>query len=373
MTSKQEDEYLPLFIRLADALRPIRPLLGSFVGWTPRVQRYIEAICESFDATASLWGWERLADPEPARSAYIAERFEWFRENQERPRLEAALSWEAGCKGLECRPEVEVLADEGRERRYGPTMTPEEGRRTLRELHDAWVESPRLGTAYPKIAREEKDRFDQAWIRLNNLLQSLPPAASPPPAAGMGRTAEPTEGNHQPAAGPSGDDRPVSADARDTNALIKGELERNPNATSVAISKATDIPEKTVRRSKAWKERPRGQSRQEPKITDAMDHARPLTASMLAVVPSEAANPADIVAEWEEQDDPAIPDPIEVLRSRFLDRATPGQRARLNRLPPAEQADELRAWDLTGEFLPDEPPVPGPLRRRMGGRSPDDR
>jgi hypothetical protein len=185
MTSEQEDEFLPPFNRLADALRPIRPFMGSFAGWTPRVDRVLGVICESFDATARLWGWEKVADPEPERSAYITKREEWFSENRERPKLEAAMSIEAGCKGLECPPDIEALADEGRKRGYRPTMSPEQGRTMFPELHLAWVKSPRLGTAYPKIAREEKGRFEQAWIRLHALLDSLPPAAPPagPPAA----------------------------------------------------------------------------------------------------------------------------------------------------------------------------------------------
>ncbi len=178
--------------------------------------------------------------------------------------------------------------------------------------------------------------------------------SGPPPAAGSGRTAEPT-----------GDDRPVSVDARDTNARVKEVLERDRNATSVDIEKATGIPDQTVRRSKAWKERRKGQARQEPKITDAMEHARPLDAPMLAAIDSEAADPAEIVADRD--------DPTEARRHRFLEEATPGQKARLHRLPLAEQERELEAWDLTGEFQPDEPPLPAPLRRRMDGRSRDDR
>ena len=69
---------------------------------------------------------------------------------------------------------------------------------------------------------------------------------------------------------------------------------------------------------------------------------------------------AAIAAEREEQD------PVEARRRRFLDTATGGERARFHRLSAAEQATELETWDLTGKFLPDEPPVSPPLRRRMG-------
>jgi hypothetical protein len=97
------------------------------------------------------------------------------------------MAIEGGCKGLECDPDIEALADEGRGRRYGPTTMPaDEGRRRLRELDAAWVKSPRLGTAYPKIDREDKDRLEQAWTRLHALLESLRPAA--PPADPLGET-----------------------------------------------------------------------------------------------------------------------------------------------------------------------------------------
>ena len=206
------------------------------------------------------------------------------------------------------------------------------------------------------------------------------PAASEPPAtasltaspaaeadglAQTGTSDGPTEGTKPATAGPSGDDQAVLNNARDTNALVKRELERNPEATSVAISKATGIPDQTVRQSKAWKERPRGQVRQASKTADAMDHHKPLTTSMLAVIDSRAAAPDDIIANQEEPDDPEAIDPAVARRRRFLETATPGDRGRLLSLPMQEQERELEAWDLSGKFMPDEPPMPGALKAKM--------
>src|SRR6185437_11129021 len=97
-------------------------------------------------------------------------------------------------------------------------------------------------------------------------------------------------------------------------------------------------------------------AQQESKSTDASDRSIPLSDKMLASRPGRSMDPAEIVAEQEEQDDCQAIEPIEVIRARFLAEATSGQRARLNRLPSAEQESELRAWDLTGDFLPDERP-----------------
>jgi hypothetical protein len=152
---------------------------------------------------------------------------------------------------------------------------------------------------------------------------------------------------------------------RDTNTRVKEQLERNPNATSVDIRKTTGLSDKTVRRSKAWREHRKGHAQKNPKSVDALDRRRPMTASMLAAIESRTADPAEIVAEREAESDTEIIEPIDLLRGRFSDQATPSQRAHLNRLPPAEQEMELRAWDMTGVFLPDEPPIPGPLRRRI--------
>jgi hypothetical protein len=153
-------------------------------------------------------------------------------------------------------------------------------------------------------------------------------------------------------------------EGKSTNALVKEALGRNPNATSVDISKAIGRSDKTVRRSRAWGERPKTQAQDRPESMDALDRSRPLTRPMLAAIDSGAPDPAEIVADREEEDQAEGIEPIDRLRARFVAESTPGQRARLDRLPRAEQESELRAWAITGKFLPDEPNAPGPLRGR---------
>jgi hypothetical protein len=154
-------------------------------------------------------------------------------------------------------------------------------------------------------------------------------------------------------------------EGKDTNTLVEEELGRNPGTTSGDISKATGIPESTVRRSRAWRDRPKTQAEDGPKGTDALDHSRPLTKPMLAAIASGAPDPAEIVADREEEDHNQAAEPIDRLQDRFFAEATDGQRARFHRLSPAERENDLKAWAITGEFLADERPAPGPLRERV--------
>ena len=68
---KQEDHVLRWFIRMADALRPVRSNLSGVRGWPHRVKQGLGLVIQSFDAMTIEWGWERVAEPEPARSAYL--------------------------------------------------------------------------------------------------------------------------------------------------------------------------------------------------------------------------------------------------------------------------------------------------------------
>jgi hypothetical protein len=156
---------------------------------------------------------------------------------------------------------------------------------------------------------------------------------------------------------PPRDDQPD--DDRDTNTRVAELLARDPNMTSPAIFRKTGIPEKTIRRSRAWRERPKRQDQGAPKSTDALDHARVLSTQMLATIRSSTAAPAEIVADQEERErqerphreDPEVIEPIEVLRRRYLEGADAGQRARFHHLNRTEQEHELRAWELTGDRL----------------------
>jgi hypothetical protein len=193
------------------------------------------------------------------------------------------------------------------------------------------------GIAY----RLECGVFEASAVILGRILAEVSrgarQAATPSPAPPASGNRTPAE----PAAGLGGDDR------RNTNDIVNEHLQRDENISAADISRATGIPAPTVRNSKAWKTRPKGQTRGRTKSTDAMDHARPLTAPMLAARKSEVADPADIAAEQEGQDD-AI-EPTELLRRRYLEGATEEQRARFHKLNPADQEHELKAWEVTGD------------------------
>jgi hypothetical protein len=159
--------------------------------------------------------------------------------------------------------------------------------------------------------------------------------------AAADRQAPPPEGE-PPAAGPAGEDR------KNTNAVVNAHLQRDPKISAAAISRATGIPAPTVRNSRAWRTHQARLQQEKRESADAMDHARPLTAPMLAAIDSEAADPAELAAERENQDDPEVIEPTEVLRRRYLEGATADQRAQFHRLNSADQEHELSAWEVTG-------------------------
>jgi hypothetical protein len=174
-TWQQEYEYRPYFEGLADALRPIRLKIDRIEGWEPRVERALRVIVKTFDETARLWGWERLASAEPERSAFLAERRAWVRENLCRPMYEAACSWQAGCQDLECPRDVDDVADEGRRFGFKPTMTLDEGKARYSAACKTWDKSPRLGLCYPRIPDEQEEKFNPAFNMLRAIVHPLAP------------------------------------------------------------------------------------------------------------------------------------------------------------------------------------------------------
>jgi hypothetical protein len=162
------------------------------------------------------------------------------------------------------------------------------------------------------------------------------------PAGGTGVS---PRGNRQ-AAGSNGSNQ--RDDGKDTNTRVKEELNRNPDASSFDIQKATGIPNQTVRRSKAWRDHQEARTQHKSKSADALDHARPLTAPMLNAIDSHAADPATVAAEREGQIDFEAIEPPDLLRRCYLEGATADERARFNRLNPADQESELQAWKWSG-------------------------
>ena len=155
----QEDEFLPPFANLADTLRPVRPLIDANQGWPHPIGRGLRVIVEVFDEVTREWGWEILTEPDERRGQ-LESRKAWFRDEVERPLYEAALSWQAGCRGLECPPDIDHWAEEGRKFGFHPTMTPEEGQARFRPALERWHKVPRFGLCYPLIDDERKSTLD---------------------------------------------------------------------------------------------------------------------------------------------------------------------------------------------------------------------
>jgi hypothetical protein len=126
-------------------------------------------------------------------------------------------------------------------------------------------------------------------------------------------------------------------------------LRHNPSATSGAVHEATGIPPSTVRKSDSWKTHQACRNAEKPAGTkDAMHRAKPLTDARLAAMASKLANPAEIVAEREEQDEPESIEDMKLLTREYLEGATAGERARFHQLNAADKEHELIAWKSTG-------------------------
>jgi hypothetical protein len=157
----QEDYRLPNFLRLADALHPIRPSVGRLDAWPARLGTALSLIIEGFDGVAGRWGWSRLAVPEPERSGFVRERDQAFRDRYERPVLEATLAWrESDPRG--CPVWAQELADAGQAAGFGPTGSngedPEQRlRRAVRDRDGAL----RLGVRIPVLKRIDGMPNDQ--------------------------------------------------------------------------------------------------------------------------------------------------------------------------------------------------------------------
>jgi hypothetical protein len=178
---EQEDEYLPPYVCLYEALRSVRPVMDSVEGWAPedRVGDILRAIVDEFDAITETWGWQLVAVPEPARTSYVKDRKKWFRDNVERPMYEAAVSWQTGHKGLIC--PVKDWAKKGREQGFTATMTAEQAEACFPKFRDAWMTTPRIGRHYPELTPEQSTRLGTAWNVLDDILKPFAPAQIQPP------------------------------------------------------------------------------------------------------------------------------------------------------------------------------------------------
>ena len=106
----QEAHRLPGFLRVADAVRPLRDLQEAH-GWPGWLKEFIPQLIKTFDVLAYSWGWGELLKPEEVRAAYIARREERFRESYLIPIQEAARLCRKNFSSIECPSIVEELCE----------------------------------------------------------------------------------------------------------------------------------------------------------------------------------------------------------------------------------------------------------------------
>jgi hypothetical protein len=214
----------------------------------------------------------------------------------------------------------------------------------------------------------QDSRLDPAWTPSRAPLQSAPrPEPGQAAISGQGNEQARATVERKPSEAAAlqheGENQRIEAPAspaeeQDTESRVAAILRDKPHAKSPVIAREIGKSEQCVRLTAAWKENRERlkQQSQKPGV-----HARPLTRAMLEVIDSEDRDPAEIAAEREEQemqdrtrpDDPAGIEPIEVLKSKYLEGANADERARFNRLSMADQEHEVMAWRWTGKRLAD--------------------
>jgi hypothetical protein len=109
---------------------------------------------------------------------------------------------------------------------------------------------------------------------------------------------------------------------------VREHLEQHPKATSEDIHRAIGIPHQTVRKLKAWKERPAAASRKEETHGPSRRIVQ-LTHEMLALRPGDDDDPAQIVVAKE------------LLEREYLEQATPEDKAEYYSMEPDERTNAL--------------------------------
>jgi hypothetical protein len=174
-------------------------------------------------------------------------------------------------------------------------------------------------------------------------------------AVEQGRRATPPRWDDPTAAPPSRTDaaRPVAtpeaAETQDTASQVAEILGRDPRATSPEIAKQIGKDERTVRNTKAWKA---NQARLEEQKAEKSVRTRPLTESMMAAIPSQCDDPAEIAAARELEErisgDDAARDDLAILERRYLESVDQSQRAEYHDMSREQRKLTLEAWKLTG-------------------------
>jgi hypothetical protein len=218
-TWAQEDDWLPIFARLADAVQRVRPHIGGCSGWPPIMDDCLRHLVECFDETTAAWGWEGVAKPEPARSAHIKARLEWFRNEIAGPMYDAAISWQRD-DGIRC--QVNDIANEGWSLGFRPSLPPGEGKSRYDEARHQWESTPRLGSNPPDRNAHPEARFVRAWNALGRAIGAVSPPPTPSPASQPTQPPESKQRGENAPPTPPRPDQPVILAGPDDAPIVRG-------------------------------------------------------------------------------------------------------------------------------------------------------
>jgi hypothetical protein len=243
-TRKQEEDVLPRFEAIADALTVIQPALDAVDGsgpdwWEHEAAPVLRDVLKWLEALAADWGWEPYLTAS-LRQATKEERQARFREEYERPIDEAAIVWFRNDRSS-CPGEVWESARRGRQAGYTPEISLEEARRRFAP-NSAWLrraaEAPCYGKTYPRLGEDGGKRLWRLLYELTAALGRMPresaqtPSGVLPVTQGVAQIQVPDDD-----AGLSRLLRTLDAEIRRSTLIeadprLKIELSQNPSATS---------------------------------------------------------------------------------------------------------------------------------------------
>lgn len=149
----QEKHRYPGFVRVVEAVRPLRNLNGT-EGWPTWLVELIAALIKAFDVLAYSWGWGELLKPEECRAAYIRRCEDKFRATYLQPIQEAANACRANYSVIDCPAFLDDLCEKVPPIEYDLMfLNDDQGR--LNPLREAVYRKRRaflLGESYPTIS-----------------------------------------------------------------------------------------------------------------------------------------------------------------------------------------------------------------------------
>jgi hypothetical protein len=200
---RQEDHRLDGFVRVVEALRPLRGLTVAhgWPVWFPLVEVIREATA-TFDRIAAAWGWLALLKPEPERQEYIRRRHEAFKRHLLAPiRREAAAV--LGQLSASERPaalvRIALIVPEVDVAYWDHRIIGDDRFLALRQALQRKNSTPRIGTAFPSLVKGEgppeavagAKLLGAVWARLDEALDAIAPLPEPAALVGMFRKDKP--------------------------------------------------------------------------------------------------------------------------------------------------------------------------------------